>query len=155
MNVFDNSEGASLPFQNKGIVPIFENPLLFVLYSRLEIGEFRVENTREGGDDQRPTPVPLPYRTVTNCPSFNMQTPWYQDVKMWVGAASAAFLAISGVFASKEDDDPHLWGVFLGVGALLILVEFVLIAREYKLLCFIPRVKAAGAENEPRGEAYV
>lgn len=72
-------------------------------------------------------------------------TPWYQDVKKWVGAASVACLAVFGIFAAKEDDDPRLWGVFLGVGLLLSGVEFVLIAREYKLLCCKPRVEEASA----------
>ncbi|CAM9136686.1 unnamed protein product, partial [Ectocarpus sp. 4 AP-2014] len=73
------------------------------------------------------------------------ETPWYQDVKTWVGAASVACLTVFGVFAAKEDDDPRLWGVFLGVGLLLIGAEFVLIAREYKLLCCKPRVEVASA----------
>ncbi|CAN0420532.1 unnamed protein product [Ectocarpus sp. 8 AP-2014] len=72
-------------------------------------------------------------------------TPWYQDVKTWVGAASVACLTVFGVFAAKEDDDPRLWWVFLGFGMLLIGAEFVLIAREYKLLCCKPRVEAASA----------
>ncbi|CAM9497291.1 unnamed protein product [Ectocarpus sp. 4 AP-2014] len=72
-------------------------------------------------------------------------TPWYQDVKTLVGAASGACLTVFGVFAAKEDDDPRLWGVVLGVGVLLISAEFILIAREYKLLCFNPRVEAASA----------
>lgn len=62
-----------------------------------------------------------------------------------VGAASVACLTVFGVFAAKEDDDPRLWGVFLGFGMLLIGVEFALIAREYKLLCCKPRVGAASA----------
>ncbi|CAM9963869.1 unnamed protein product [Ectocarpus sp. 12 AP-2014] len=72
-------------------------------------------------------------------------TPWYQDVKTFVGAASVACLTVFGVFAAKEDDDPRLWGVFLGVGMLLIGAEFFLIAREHKLLCCKPRVDTASA----------
>ncbi|CAN0131334.1 unnamed protein product [Pylaiella littoralis] len=64
------------------------------------------------------------------------QTPWYQDVKAWVGAASLACLAVVGVSLAKEDDDPRLWGVFLGVGLLLLGLELALIAREFKILCF-------------------
>lgn len=60
-----------------------------------------------------------------------------------MGAANVACLTVFGILAAKDDDDPRLWGVFLGVGMSLIGVEFVLIAREYKLLCFTPRVEAA------------
>ncbi|CAM9610550.1 unnamed protein product [Ectocarpus sp. 6 AP-2014] len=81
--------------------------------------------------------------------------PWYQDVKTFVGAASLACIAVFGVFHDEEDDDPRLWGVFLGLGMLLVGVEFGLIAREYKLLCFTPRAEAASAGNERRGETRV
>lgn len=84
-----------------------------------------------------------------------LRTPWYQDVKTWVGAASVACFTVFGVFAAKEDDDPRLWGVFLVVGMLLIWVEFVLIAREYTLLCFMPTVEATRAESEHLGEGRV
>ncbi|CAM9355194.1 unnamed protein product [Pylaiella littoralis] len=82
------------------------------------------------------------------------RTPWYQDLKTWVGAASLACLTVFGVFAAKEDNDPRLWGVFLGVGMLLLGLEFALIAREHKLLCFTSRVEAASVGNE-HGEARV
>ncbi|CAM9667225.1 unnamed protein product [Ectocarpus sp. 8 AP-2014] len=78
-------------------------------------------------------------------PSQVSGTPWYQDVKTLVGAASVACLTFCGIFAAKEDDDPRVWGVFLGFAVLLIGAEFVLIAREYKLLCCKPRVEAASA----------
>ncbi|CAN0271655.1 unnamed protein product [Ectocarpus sp. 12 AP-2014] len=84
-----------------------------------------------------------------------LRTPWYQDVKTLVGAASVACLTVFGVFLAEEDDDPRLWGVFLGLGMLLIVVEFGLIAREYKLLCFTPRAEAPSAGNERRGETRV
>lgn len=75
-------------------------------------------------------------------------------MKKWVGAAGAAFFALSGVFASREDDDPQLWGSFLGLGTLLLLVEFVLIAKEYRRLCF-RSTEATIAGNERSGEARV
>lgn len=93
-----------------------------------------------------------------NCHSFTMQgsrTPWYQDVKTWVGVAIPACFTVCGVFAAKEDADPRIWGGVLGVGILLLGVQFVLIAREYKLLCFTPRVEEARAGNEHGGEAHV
>ncbi|CAN0154525.1 unnamed protein product [Ectocarpus fasciculatus] len=76
------------------------------------------------------------------------RTPWYQDVKTWVAAASGACLTVFGVFAAKEDDDARIWGVFLGVGMLLIGLELLLIAREHKILCCTPRAEAASAGNE-------
>ncbi|CAN0298793.1 unnamed protein product [Ectocarpus fasciculatus] len=102
----------------------------------------------------------LTHRATTNChhATFNGQgsrTPWYQDVKALIAAASVACLTVFGVFHAEEDNDPRLWGVFLGVGMLLIGVEFGLIAREYKLLCFTPRAEAASAGNERRGETRV
>ena len=103
----------------------------------------------------------LPHRATTNCHhgTFNGQgsrTPWYQDVKTLVAAASVACLTVFGAFLAEDDDDPRLWGVFLGVGMLLIGVEFGLIAREYKLLCFTPRrAEASSAGNERRGETRV
>ncbi|CAB1118451.1 unnamed protein product [Ectocarpus sp. CCAP 1310/34] len=76
-------------------------------------------------------------------------TPWYQDVKTWVGAASVACLTVFGVFVANEDDDPRLWGVILGFGVLFIGAEFVVIARENKRLCRKPRVEAASAVQTP------
>ncbi|CAM9138099.1 unnamed protein product [Ectocarpus sp. 12 AP-2014] len=87
--------------------------------------------------------------------SNGSRTPWYQDVKTWVATASVACLTVFGVCHAEEDDDPRLWGVFLGLGMLLVGVEFGLIAREYKLLCFTPRAEAASAGNERRGETRV
>lgn len=81
--------------------------------------------------------------------------PWYQDLRTWVGAASVACLTVFGVFAAKEDDDSRLWGVFLGVGMLLLGLELVLIAREYKLLCFTTRVEAASVGDEYRRDDRV
>lgn len=78
------------------------------------------------------------------------RTPWYQDLKTWVGASSGACLTVFGVSYDKEDDEPRLWGVFLGVGMLLLVLEFVLIAREYKLLCYTRRGEAASAGNDAR-----
>eukprot|EP00752_Nemacystus_decipiens_P011696 g10379.t2 len=80
--------------------------------------------------------------------SQDSRTPWYQDFKTWVGASSGACLTVFGVSYDKEDDDPRLWGVFLGFGILLLVLEFVFIAKEYKLLCFTPRVEAASAGND-------
>ncbi|CAN0040881.1 unnamed protein product [Ectocarpus sp. 13 AM-2016] len=74
--------------------------------------------------------------------------PWDQDVKTLVAAASGACLTVFGVFAAKEDDDARMWGVFLGVGMLLIGLEFVLIAREHEIMCCTPRAEAASAGNE-------
>ncbi|CAM9312171.1 unnamed protein product [Ectocarpus fasciculatus] len=97
----------------------------------------------------------LSHRANSTCHCFfcyhvaqGLRTPWYQDVKTWVGAASVACFTVFGVFAAKEDDDPRLWGVFLGVDMLLVGVEFVVISREYMLLCFKPRVEAARAGDE-------
>lgn len=83
------------------------------------------------------------------------RTRWYEDVKTWVGVASAACLGIFGVFAEKEDDDPRLWGVFLGVGVLLLLTELVLIVREYMCLCFKPRAEGTRVGGEHGSEANV
>ncbi|CAM9300401.1 unnamed protein product [Ectocarpus sp. 12 AP-2014] len=91
----------------------------------------------------------------TSSSSQGSRTPWYQDVKTWVATASVACLTVFGVCHAEEDDDPRLWGVFLGLGMLLVGVEFGLIAREYKLLCFTPRAEAASAGNERRGETRV
>ncbi|CAN0383999.1 unnamed protein product, partial [Ectocarpus fasciculatus] len=99
-------------------------------------------------------PAPVPISPSSRAPAQTSpsnqgsQTLWYQDVKTLVGAASVACLTVFGVFHAEEDDDPRLWGVFLGVGMLLIGVEFGLIAKEYKLLCFTPRAEAASAGNE-------
>lgn len=72
------------------------------------------------------------------------RTPWYQDLRTWVGAASAACLTIFAVFAGKDGDDSRVWGVFLGLTILLGVVEFVLIAKVNKRLCFKnPRVGEA------------
>lgn len=54
-----------------------------------------------------------------------------------------------------EDDDSRIWGVFLGLAILLLVVDFVLIARVNEILCFTPRVEAASAGNDPGGEARV
>lgn len=94
----------------------------------------------------------------TSCHFLTTQdarTPWYQDLRTWVGAASVACLTVFGVFADKGDDDPRLWGVFLGVGMLLLGVEFFLVARQHKRLCFKPGVEAASAGNGQGGEASV
>lgn len=76
------------------------------------------------------------------------RTPWYQDVRTWVGAASVACLTIFGVFAGKEDDDARVWGVFLGLTLLLGVVELVLIARVNRRLCFAPIGEAVSAGIE-------
>eukprot|EP00903_Cladosiphon_okamuranus_P009177 g8765.t1 len=81
------------------------------------------------------------------------RTPWYQDLRTWVGAASVACLTIFGVLAGKEDDDARVWGVFLGLAIMLLVVEFVLIAKVNGKCCF--RVGGASAGNEPTGEARV
>lgn len=116
-------------------------------------------NVVKGGDNQPPTYMSLPYiQTKQHDILFRTQdlrTPWYQDMKTWVGVASAAFLAVFSVFFAKEDGDSHIWGVFLGFSMLLLGAEFVLIIREYKLLCFTPRVEAARDRNEHGSEAHV
>ena len=80
------------------------------------------------------------------------RTPWYQDLRAWVGAAIGACLTVFGVLAGKEDDDSRVWGVFLGLAVLLLVVEFVLVARVNQRICF--GVGAARAGNESEGEAY-
>ena len=64
-----------------------------------------------------------------------------------------ACLTIFGVF--KEDDDPLVWGVFLGLAILLLVVELVLIARVNKRLCFAPNGEAVSAGTEPGVAARV
>ncbi|CAM9927172.1 unnamed protein product [Laminaria digitata] len=75
------------------------------------------------------------------------RTPWFQDVNKWIGIANVACLSVFGVFAAQEDDDARLWGVFLGLGMLLLGVDIVVIVREYKLLCFKRSVGAASARK--------
>lgn len=62
-----------------------------------------------------------------------------------------------GVFAGKEDDDSRVWGAFLGLAMVFLVVEFVLIVRaNNKSLCFTPRVQeAASGDSECGGEARV
>lgn len=99
--------------------------------------------TLKGGYNRRPY-----------CRDFHVQdsgTPWYQDVRTWIAAASATCLTIFGVL--KEDGDSSVWGVFLGLAILLLVVELVLIARVNGMLCF--RAEVASAGNEPAGEAHV
>lgn len=97
-----------------------------------------------------------PHRAYCHyCYIQDLRTPWYQDLRTWVGAAIGACLTVFGVFASKEDDDSRVWGLFLGLAILLLVVEFVLIARVNERLWFKPRVEAASAGNEPGGEARV
>eukprot|EP00752_Nemacystus_decipiens_P016125 g14419.t2 len=87
-----------------------------------------------------------------NRSSQDSRTPWYQDLRTWIGAASVACLTVFGVLAGREDDDPRLWGVFLGLAMLLLVVEFVLIAKMNEKFCF----RAGGcAGNEPAGDGRV
>lgn len=138
----------------QNLVPIFQYPLFDVLYWR---SMSRVTSLlrlhKKAAANQRPPYMSLPHRAVTDYPFSNMQgsrTLWYEDTKTWVGVASATCLTIFGVLASKEDDDSRVWGVFLGVGVLFSLMEFVLIAMEYHVLCFTRRTG-----NEHPGEAHV
>lgn len=52
---------------------------------------------------------------------------WYEDMKAWILLASGACLTVFTAFVAKDDDDPRLWGSFLAVGMLLILIDAVLI----------------------------
>ena len=72
-------------------------------------------------------------------------------MKTLIAAASVACLTIFGVF--KEDGDSSVWGVFLGLAIMFLVLELVLIARVYGILCF--RAEAASAGDEPRGAARV
>lgn len=73
-------------------------------------------------------------------------------MRTWIGAASVACLTVFGVF--KEDDDPLVWGVFLGLAMLLSVVELVLIARVNRL-CFAPNGEAVSTGTEPGVAARV
>lgn len=44
-------------------------------------------------------------------------------------------LSTFGVFYGKEDDDPRLWGVFLSLGMLLVVVDLVLIFKMHRCSC--------------------
>ncbi|CAM9979424.1 unnamed protein product [Ectocarpus sp. 4 AP-2014] len=140
-----NSEvGALLPQSVPGPVPVHISP-----------SSQAPAQTSSSGQAPAQTSSSSQAPAQTSPSSQGSRTPWYQDVKTFVGAASLACLTVFGVFLAEEDDDPRLWGVFLGLGMLLIGVEFGVIAREYKLLCFTPRAAAASAGNERRGETCV
>lgn len=73
---------------------------------------------------------------------------WVKDLRVQVGAASVLCVTVFGVFYDKEDDDPRLWGVFLGGGLLLAVVEFVLVAKLHERWCFkSPRVEASSVAS--------
>ena len=63
-----------------------------------------------------------------------------------------ACLTVFEVFANKEDDDPRVWGVFLGLAMLFLVVEFVLIARVNESVCSTRRGEAASAGYELVGD---
>lgn len=69
----------------------------------------------------------------------------HKDVETWVGTASAACLAAFTVLAAKDDDDPRLWGGFLGVGLLLLGVALMQIV--VRINRFNPSSEATEAEN--------
>lgn len=95
-----------------------------------------------------------PHRACCRYFSFqDSRTPWYQDLRTWIGAASGACFTVFGVLAGQEDHDSRVWGVFLGLAMLLLVVEFALIAKVNEKYCF--RVEAASAGNEPGSEASV
>ncbi|CAM9499180.1 unnamed protein product, partial [Sphacelaria rigidula] len=66
------------------------------------------------------------------------RTPWYDDMKTLIGVSCVTCLAIAEF--SSINDYPRLGAVFMGIGILLLGVSFVLLTREYKILCFEPRV---------------
>lgn len=72
----------------------------------------------------------VPRRLVLPSDLQNSETTyvWYDDLKAWIALASGACLAVFTAFVAKDDDDPRLWGTFLVVGMLLILIDAVLIA---------------------------
>ncbi|CAB1102577.1 unnamed protein product [Ectocarpus sp. CCAP 1310/34] len=98
-----------------------------------------------------------PASLQTNPSSQDSRTPryqdrmraWVKDLRVQVGAAGALCVTVFGVFYAKEDDDPRLWGLFLGIGLVLAVVEFVLVAKLHERWCFkSPRVEAASAGNQ-------
>ncbi|CAM9992582.1 unnamed protein product [Scytosiphon promiscuus] len=75
-----------------------------------------------------------------------LKTLGHKDVETWIGTASAACLAVFGVFAGRDDDEPRLWGVFLGFGLLFLMVVLIqIVLRVSKLNS---PSEAAGGENE-------
>lgn len=74
---------------------------------------------------------------------------WVKDLRVQVGAAGALCVTVFGVFYAKEDDDPRLWELFLGIGSVLAVVEFVVVAKLHERWCFkSPRVEAASAGSQ-------